>query len=70
MKFETLVMSVLLCLFLFASQKREGLFTGGFHLEIGRIGSSNYGDFCRVIKFLLSAEFHNFWLSSLGDNEF
>jgi hypothetical protein len=52
MNFETPVMSVLLWLFLFAWQKRADLFTGEFHLEIGRIGSSNYGYFCRGIKFL------------------
>jgi hypothetical protein len=52
MNFGTPVMSVLLWLFVFAWKKREGLFTGGFHLEISRIGSSNYGDFCRGIKVL------------------
>jgi hypothetical protein len=52
MNFETPVMSVLLWLFLFAWQKLESLFTGGFHLEISRIGSSNYGNFCRGIKVL------------------
>jgi hypothetical protein len=70
MNFETPVMSVLLWLFLFASQKRAGLFTGGFHLEIGRISSSNYGDFCRGIKVLTVSRIHNFWFSSLGDIKF
>jgi hypothetical protein len=50
MNFETPVMFVLLWMFLFSWKKRAGLFTGGFHLEIDRIGSSNYEDFCIGIK--------------------
>jgi hypothetical protein len=70
MNFETPVMLVLLWLFLFTSQKCVGLFTGRFHLVNCRIGSSNYGDFCRGTKLLLPAKFHDFWFSNLGDIEF
>jgi hypothetical protein len=53
MNFETPVMFVLrwMCL-----ANRAVLFTGGFYLVNGQIGSSIYGDFCKGIKVLTASK--------------
>jgi len=48
----------------------SGMFIGDFHLVNGQIGSSNYEDFCRVIKVLTASKISCFLLYSLGDMDF